>query len=515
MDNKFLSTNINISHKLILILMSNFLISMFDQFSYKPYIFVNGSERYVSIIPAIIGFLTYMASISIAVFFLIDALNKNVALISMNVNPNLYPFINISHTPVQIFLTDGIKTYNNDESIFSLTASYFKYSFVVLANSSDTVFSYNQIILEKCRESDLRKFGKNRIENTICINPEANNLTISGVYGDAYGGFSYLNIYLNQCLNSTNSKVVCKPKNIIDDYLKNVFVSFSMKMNYIDHQNSTNPFVDDFKMITFPMSSTIFKRYFLRLQKVIYMTDLGLIFEDKILQNDYIFGSQEANVDLKMGAMLNPGAIGQISLIAEPSTLEYRRSYTKLQTVIANAGGALKFLQTFTLLLCYVSTKRLYFEQLINYNFVERTEITKVKQNDSNFPIKRTNIFIFKKKEFEIITNENKNNLFKLKNHEKICPLLLWNKKRKTFYQTSENVIKKELSYANIINKLVQFENLKKAVLNDMQLQILENLPKSYPVLEEFYPKEMKLESIDFEDPIVKNLLLNISKSYI
>jgi hypothetical protein len=71
-------------------------------------------------------------------------------------------------------------------------------------------------------------------------------------------------------------------KKMIDEYLKNIQVSLAMQINYLDHENSTNPFVQDFKMIVLQMSNSIFKRYFITLKKVIYLTDIVFVFEEKI-----------------------------------------------------------------------------------------------------------------------------------------------------------------------------------------------------------------------------------------
>jgi hypothetical protein len=78
--------------------------------------------------------------------------------------------------------------------------------------------------------------------------------------------------------------VVCKPKQYIDNFLKSVTISVGLKVNYLDHQNTINPFVENFKIMAFPMSNTIFKKYFVTLKNVIYTSDLGLIFEEKQVQ---------------------------------------------------------------------------------------------------------------------------------------------------------------------------------------------------------------------------------------
>jgi hypothetical protein len=313
---------------------SNF-VDAFDQFSYKPHLFINGRARYKSFIPAILGFMTYLASLSIAIFFLIDALNRRNPIIISNDDPNYYPLVNLSQTPIQVSLTQGLDIIY-DESYFTFSAFFLDIS-VDPSKPKEQITKYKRLFFENCLQEDYNKFGKKILNNTFCLNPEKNNITLYGRYGDAYNGFSVLNIDVNQCVNSTKSMVVCKPKQFIDEYLKSLTFGLGLKVNYLNHQNTTDPFIQDFKLMAFHMSNTIFKKYFVSFKNAIYTSDLGMIFEDKIVQYNYIYGSQELNVDLKIGTILSPAAFGQVTLTTNSIANEYKRSFTKLQTVLANA----------------------------------------------------------------------------------------------------------------------------------------------------------------------------------
>ncbi len=73
-----------------------------------------------------------------------------------------------------------------------------------------------------------------------------------------------------------------------------------------------------------------------------------------------------------------------------------------------------------------------------------------------------------------------------------------------------------ELSYQNIIKKLIQFESLKIGVLSDKQLQVFENLPRIYPTNKMDIKKELKLDASYFDDPLIIKLLSpfnNINKN--
>jgi hypothetical protein len=316
-----------------------------------------------------------------------------------------------------------------------------------------------------------------------------------------------LNLLANICVNSTKSSVICKPKQIIDEYLKSVYFGLALKVNYINHQNTTNPFMEEFRLMSFFMSNTIFKQYYVSFKNVIYTTDLGMIFEDKLVQYDYVYGSQQLNVDLKLGTILSPAAFGQITLTADSIASEYKRSFTKLQTVLANAGGALKALQTFTLILCQLITKRLYFQEMINLNFTHKCEEPlKQIQDKSSTPIRLTNNFILKKENFESYMIDDRSKKLKLKFREKVCPFCVWTKRTKTFFQAGERRIINELSYENILKKLIQFDRLKNTVLTDTQLKIFEMLSRTCADKNKNYFEPLNFDEINFEDPVIKKL---------
>jgi hypothetical protein len=491
--------------------MSSTFIDTFDQFSFKPHFYVKKTERHTSVIPAVLGFFTYSAALCISIFFLSNSMDQKAPLVILNDNPINYPLVNLSDSSIEMTLTDG-KAFLNDSSYFTFSAYFWEFS--LNSTNLEPIVKYSEYFFEPCRQSDYNNFGKKVLENTFCLNANKYNLTISGLYGDPTYGLSILNLNVNRCINSTKSKVVCKPKQKIDEYLNDVTAIVELKVSYIDHLNKTYPFQKTLKKLPFPMSATVFKQYFLYLKNVIYTTDIGLIFEEKVTNNDFIYAFKELNVDLKIGTVLNPGTFGQVTLTMDPVTYVYKRSYTKLQTVLANAGGALKALQTFTLILCQLITKRLFFQDMINQHFVEKNKNREIdNQSKSTVPIVNlNNNYMIQKKDFENYLSDNYNkNKLNLNFRDKILPICLWNKNQKKFFEAAENRIVKELSFGNVIKKFIQFEKLKLVLLNETQTKIFDNLPRISPDLKNYYSKEVNYDSVNFDDPIVKKLLSSMT----
>ncbi len=144
---------------------------------------------------------------------------------------------------------------------------------------------------------------------------------------------------------------------------------------------------------------------------------------------------------------------------------------------------------------------------MINLNFTDKTKkFDKHIQDKSSTPICATNNYIFSRKDFESFLVDNGSKTLKLKLREKIGPFCLWTKKSKSFYMAAEKRIMDELSYKNIMKKLLQFEKLKTVVMNETQSEVFEVLPRLYPDIKKKGFNELNLEEINFEDPIIKKL---------
>jgi hypothetical protein len=439
-------------------------VSIFDQFSYYPSLYVKRFERYLNIYSAILGMLTYSATAIIAIFFLITALDRKLPQILMNDNPSIYPVVNISDKVMEIGLYDG-QNFISDDSIFNIQV-YHEKLWIRRSESNLTTLenTLTKIELETCQDSFFIGTDTAAKKNVLCIRPNKYNLTLAGQFADLTNGYSQLSLIINKCVNSTNSKVICKSDKIIEDTVKVSYFGYTQQTNYLDHLNETNPFTSISKTVAFKVSTYINKSYLVTLKNIIYQTDIGLIFEDKKTQSDYIFGSEALNVDLDLGSYLNPASFSFIRITADPATLIYNRSYTKLQTVLANSGGALKALQTLTFILCQSTTKNLFFSELISSFYRlpnEETGSSITIKNEATVNQKIiSNNFIISHNLIQKKIRESNESSFRLNKCEIICPTLMWrNKKRKIFYNLVKNQIQKELRYKTILKTNLQLNN--------------------------------------------------------
>lgn len=160
-----------------------------------------------------------------------------------------------------------------------------------------------------------------------------------GVYGSTY--FRYILIYISYCSNEDPSikNVVCEDYNVIYSELESTYIDFITLTNSIDHYNQKPNKIDIYKS-RIPASITVFKRIFLSLQKIIYHTDVGYIFESNKNKEFYKIPKYSVDIDLRKE---NDNSFIWFTIINHEYTITYKRSYKKAQTLLANIGGIINY----------------------------------------------------------------------------------------------------------------------------------------------------------------------------
>ena len=183
-------------------------VSIFDELSYKPFIFVDGTSRHKTILPAIIGFMLFCVVLGLAGYFLQVVLSRNSPNIFYNDREDFYPEFNFSSFPISVGVSLG-ETTINDPTLFNIKTLHMRYETKTFPNGTTVNNNlFEEVPLAKCNKSDFIKYNASSIENTLCINPNTYNMSISGIYGDITKGNSYFNLFINRCTNITTFKMI-------------------------------------------------------------------------------------------------------------------------------------------------------------------------------------------------------------------------------------------------------------------------------------------------------------------
>ncbi len=299
-------------------------------------------NHYTTQLDIILSLFSIIFILMISIKYFSEYIHKKNFTIVTNYHPitNKIP-INLSSNPIFFGLYDWKgKIKRIDPSYCTLTLDLNQH--ILFNNKSFERISTN-IKLLFCNESEETKkkmnFGYDS-EYHICVKPNQ-NLTISGRYGDRLNGFDILEAHLNKCKNSSDSKIKCKSEDEINQYLKNTFITL-FYLNYeVDHYNISNPFSQNFRVNSFPISLNAIKRYFIYYTYSIYVQLTGIIFEK--MNENFFYEFKDINIDFvedeTNSFYKNDNVVVEIVFTIWDKETKYIRKFPFIQDVLGDIGG--------------------------------------------------------------------------------------------------------------------------------------------------------------------------------
>jgi hypothetical protein len=360
-------------------------VDLFDIYGHSFNLHLFGKAKYKTLIGSLLGFLSLMLMISVALYFIIDLFERKSMTVIFNEDYTKLPFNNLSNIPIMMVLSDLNGVPISSEGLYSFDVKFMNYKRI---KEADGTFRFGlelvPIQLEKC---DLTKhflgmgdmFKSLKIPSYFCIPPNKYNLTLYGKYGDTLNGWSFLAIFLNKC----NLKLQkCLNDTYSDSVLGNSALGMAYLSNSINHYNTTSPHSIKVDTSVLLMSSSIFKNYFLNLRQVIYTTDYGLIFEDHQTEDFFTYNSQSLDVSMRNTGLPTIGPnFGYVWIKNSDAVSTYSRAYLKGQAVIANIGGIIKAIMVIAKIVSDFLTRRMSYVDLSNtifeYNIDEKNNPNK------------------------------------------------------------------------------------------------------------------------------------------
>jgi hypothetical protein len=367
---------------------------MRNKFSWFDYLDLFGKEyklriqsqiKYRTSLGSIMGFFSIMSIFTLSTYFSIEIFNKKEMNVLYKKQEMMQPLNNISDFPFLFTLSDNSGKKIPSDGIYSFEIYFLQFN-NVKDEKNNSFLNPNLTIIpyKNCESSDFAgyesEFSKINPRDWFCIPPGRFNLTIFSKFADLINGFSMLNINLLKCKNSTISKT-CKDERIINSLIGSSKLTLTHLSHQINHYNYLTPNELNLETISAPISSLLTKKYYYYLQQNMYETDYGYIFQDRKTVNFMTFDNYVPDTDLGESiSLLGKPYIGQISIRNSKFISYYFRSYTKLQTLLANIGGVIKFVMLFSEYFVAYFTHNLFLKDISNmiFEFSERTN-----QNDS------------------------------------------------------------------------------------------------------------------------------------
>ena len=464
-----------------------------DILSIKPEIKVNSHSRYITTMGIILGFLSISTITIFTIFILIDTISRTKYTIIYNLDSLERPNLNLKDNQIALLLLDPLGNEINEYSrIFNFIVKYWKIeipsNFTKNSNDFSTYlpkYVLKDIPLKNCSDLNINKFQEFYVrfskvyKSGLCLDFTDFNYTLFGKYGSVEG-YSTLNIYINKCINSTiENRTNCLAPDIIDKKLSQTFLSLVSIENDINSDNFLHPIEPFTKNEILPLSSTIFKNYFMELNSVKFNTDDGFFFDN--FQNHFSYRTDKIieSVDLRGSNTLFPGTFSQITLRCSGKTEIFSRAYMKIAATFAYIGGIMQVITFIGKSIVYLWSKNNMISYLI-LNIFDHDEINQIlfKNNE--------NIFKINNEESKI--KFIKSNVSKLNNLKNIMDLSAIKLKQVNFINNSrqnirtnkfhttqhlpiENMNKNNLFYNQNLKNKINFNNVKfnKLKLNDQK----------------------------------------------
>jgi hypothetical protein len=337
----------------------------------KPTLFIDKQDKFKTPIMGTLNLLFFLIAIASFIYFgreLVEYVKPEVTFAQEYSDiPEPYT-IDFNNYNIMIDIqAPNWQNYFND-SIYKIEAKYNSYY-------SNGTFLQKSLPLVPCTETlfgeDNREFyRKTYAENNWCIDRnKINNITLMGRFNNPL--YNFVTFYVNSCKNET-STVTCAPQEVIDSYLNGGFISFRSIDNLVDSKNFTNPY---FKILTdnfYSFSNRYFKEITLFYKNVDIITDEGIVFES-IDQKRFM---QLNNIKESLDLRIPEANFFQLVLRLHTTKEIIYRRYTKIQAIIANVGGILKFFSLIIVIINEIYGKHKYFEYIHNQR-EERHSATK------------------------------------------------------------------------------------------------------------------------------------------
>ena len=350
--------------------------SRFDFLDLKPNLLFYSKTRHVTWIGIIISLINICLIGAFAIFFITKLFQREylVAISSTLTSGN--PILNLTGIPVMFTLVDGTyHPFQDAEKIYSF--QFQPLSGRTNAKGENFIFDFEPCNITKHFSEYGHFFNNINVSKYQCPSGlDQWDTTLAGAYGvEDY--YKFQSLIINRCENTTN-RSNCYPTDVIEKKILSVYVQMGFldyDANNLDYKDPVKPLI---KFETFPLSGTIFKRYYQYRKQAQYDTDDGFFFSEMRTKNYYQHDRTEVSVDLRVSLKF-----GTVNIVLSSNTLYTKRTYLKLQDVIASIGGMLNLIIFISTVIVHFLTRRQLYLALgnENFNFVKKKREKEEKKN--------------------------------------------------------------------------------------------------------------------------------------
>ena len=247
---------------------------------------------------------------------------------------------NMTLNTKELLLTIAIrdKNYNliNDPSIGSIIATYER---VVSKDGNVSLEIINLDFMNCSKVYHLfeefgvgDKFNSTGLINYYCYN-YSEPIIIGGKNGsEFYGNLAF---YIKKCQNSSDSNIICKNEEDIDNLIQNGWLQINFVSSYANFHNYTNPIQYVIEDSYIKLDNTMNKQLFIYFSALEIYSENNILFSNKNTKKS----TKHDITTTDIISVLNDGVISSIMICPSFTVEKFYRKYIKIQEIGASIGG--------------------------------------------------------------------------------------------------------------------------------------------------------------------------------
>ena len=282
------------------------LITKADLYSYEAKFTFNekGDTGLKTLIGGILSLFSIITVVIFSLYFMIRLfLRQDATIIYSSIRDDS---IEISYSyllPFMLRLSDSYSIPLESKHLFNISL-YIWYTNTSNYNKNEIVQYYDILYLEKCNiyqhfNNYSQYFKKmNDINTYFCPINRLSNQSLDGIYGNNEP-FLYYNFYFSKCINSTLNNNSCKSDIEIEKILQNAYLDIRYIDYSIDNLNKKKVEEIHIRNERLGISISVFKRIWLYLKTISYITDNGLFYNSYSSEIFHQYDSIRIDSDLR------------------------------------------------------------------------------------------------------------------------------------------------------------------------------------------------------------------------
>lgn len=399
--------------------------SKIDAFGIRPSLLISSKSKYQTYFGATLSII--LVVIILISFYILgkELFEKTSPSVNLSTEYVKHPMkLNfIGNYEFLVSLQNNKKVPEVDESIYYTRAFV---TDIVSDGKGGTTTESKELVMETCdkvmKQSKYAKEVENfTLHNFYCLSLNQGNNSFGtnndDLYiNDSWGniGFRMIQIKFYECDNKlTPGK--CKPKEEIDDFLKNSTLTYFSFDNFIQTSNYSHPISSGLKEYFYYPSNTFYLAITHYFRHVTIVSDDGIVFNSYSNQTTY---KHDRMFHYEMNYRDRPNFISlSFQLVNERDG--YDRKYYKIPDLAGQIGGIYKAVYLILIIISHFYNQNSMYENLFNHFFEIEGDETQEKDQDLNEILGINDSERGKEKKEKVYQLHDKNKEIKLIHHNK------------------------------------------------------------------------------------------------